>query len=164
MRPVERRHADRGLQRAQGPDRRALHSLEHALHHRLRAGEVGLGQEDRELVRAGPAGQVVRAGAGPEHPTGGREHLVADHEPVLGVHRSEAVDVEEGGAQRPAVAARPLDLDVELGTKPPEVEQPGERVVARLEPDPALELGDLAPGVGELALEVLAKLTCPHLR
>ena len=81
---------------------------------------------------------------------------------MLGVDCPEAVDVEHRGAQRPAVPARALDLDVELRAEPAEVEEPRDRVVARLSDKATLQIGDLPLGICELALEVLAMLTSPH--
>jgi hypothetical protein len=60
------------------------------------------------------------------------------------------------------VAARALDLDVELGAKAAEIQEPGDGVVARLQAKATFQVGDLPLGVGELALEVLALLTSTH--
>jgi len=92
----------------------------------------------------------------------GRQQLVADGVAVLGVDRPEAVDVEHRGAQRPPVTARALDLDVELRAETAEVQEPGDRVVARLQASATLQIGNLPLGVSELALEVLSLLTTTH--
>jgi len=81
---------------------------------------------------------------------------------VLGVDRPEAVDVEHRGAQRSSVTARALDLDVELRPEAAEVQEPGDRVVARLQAKATLQIGDLPLGVSELALEVFSLLTTTH--
>jgi hypothetical protein len=60
------------------------------------------------------------------------------------------------------VAAGALDLDVELRPETAEVQEPGDRVVARLQAKATLQIGDLSLSVSELALEVLALLTTTH--
>ena len=162
VRAVELGHADRGADGLQRPHARVLELVEDSLHPGLGAREVGLGEEDHELVGARTAGEVVGAHAGAQRAAGGREHLVADGVAVLRVHRAEAVDVQDRGAQRAAVPAGALDLDVQLRPETAEVEQPGDGVVPRLQAKATLQIGDLPLGVRELALEVLAMLTTTH--
>ncbi len=93
-------------------------------------GQVGLGQEGRELVAAEPPGAVARAQAAAQRRRDGRERTVARLMPVGVVDGAEVVQVHQHQGQRATASPGAGDLLIEAGMEGAVVEQPGERVGA----------------------------------
>jgi hypothetical protein len=96
-----------------------------------RALGLGLAEQERELVAADPAGHVVRSRAAPDRRGDAAEHQVAGAVSVPEVDVAEAVDVDQRHAQRPAIAPRALDVELELGAKRSQGQQVARDRVAR---------------------------------
>ncbi len=116
-------------------------------HRRLLDGH--LGQQHRELVAAEARQHVGVPGAGPQRRGDALQHVVAGAVPERVVDILEVVEVEHDDCAAEGIAARSLDLPVELLLEAPPVEGAGEEVV----------VGQ----VDELALELLAVGDVLHL-
>src|SRR3954469_1848019 len=121
-------------------DGRRLDRLPDALGELRAAGEVGAGEDERELLPAPASRGVDLADGRVEDPSHRAQHDVAGRVPVAVVHALEAVDVEEDERHLAALRtcdARDLDRERLLGMAA--VREPGETVDERLPLDDAVE-------------------------
>jgi PAS domain-containing protein len=128
-----------------------LHLNEHPLHCLSGLRRACLGEHDRELVAADPAGEVRPSRAGSDQPSDCAEEQISRAVPVLEVEVPEAVDVEHRDRERALVPLGALDVEVELGAERSQREQvPGDRVSRAGARQLDFELADSLPRGGKL--------------
>ena len=121
------------------------------------AAAAGLGQQERELVAAHPAGEIVDAGLLGDQAADGGQNRVARRVAVLEVQLAKPVDVEQGHRQRALVAMRARDVELELGSEGAEAEQARDQRIPLGEPAQLLlELTDPLPGSRQLVGQALS--------
>jgi hypothetical protein len=133
--PAGHTRADRDREVLRGRSRSQLRRDERApdaLGERLAGVHVGARQQDDELVTADPGGHVDASCLLRQHTAEALEDAIAGGVPADVVDALELIDVEADRGEPGIVARGPRQLDLQAFVEPPAVEQPGQRIDARL--------------------------------
>ena len=148
------RDPDGGEDPANRARRQRLEVAQDAHEGLLGARLVGVDEQDRELVAAGAREDVAGAQVGLQRVGHREEQRVARDVAMLAVDGPEAVEVEQDDRHRAPVAARAVELGLQLGAERAQGELAGDGVAAGEPVALGLELRDPLPCLGELRSEL----------